>query len=87
MLRMKLKLVLVLVALGIILEWEQEGVEARMGMGLGTWKNNALGKKKPWSRTKSEQKVWNRRPTSQRFREMEDEEKENNKIHSNNNGT
>ena len=50
------------------------------------WKNNALGKKKPWSRTKSEQKVWNRRPTSQRFREMQDEEEENNIIHSNNNG-
>ena len=51
------------------------------------WKNTALGKKKPWSRTKSEQKVWNRRPTSQRFREMQDEEEENNIIHSDNNGT
>ena len=50
------------------------------------WKNTALGKKKPWSRTKSEQKVWNRRPSSQRFREMQDEE-ENNIIHSDNNGT
>ena len=51
------------------------------------WKNNALGKKKPWSRTKSEQKVWNRRPSSQRFREMQDDEEENNMIHSDNNGT
>jgi len=61
-------------------------VEARMGMALGTWKNGAMGRKKPWSRTKSEQKVWNRRPSSQRFREMEEDDEENNLIHSDDNG-
>ena len=50
------------------------------------WKNGAMGRKKPWSRTKSEQKVWNRRPSSQRFREMEEDDEENNLIHSDDNG-
>ena len=35
-LKMKLSVILVVVALGIFLGWEQEGVEARMNMGLGS---------------------------------------------------
>ena len=44
-----------------------------------------MGKTKPWSRTKSQQKVWNRRPTSQRFRET-DEDEDDNKIRASNDG-
>ena len=44
------------------------------------WKNNAMGKSKPWSRTKGEQKIWNRRPDSQRYRDLEEDDEQNNVI-------
>ena len=47
---------------------------------LTAWKNSALGKTKPWSRTKSQQKVWNRRPTSERLRELDEDNEQNNVI-------
>merc|ERR1711997_588278 len=55
-------------------------VEARMGMGLAPWKDN-VRKINPWGRTKSRQKVLNRRPTGEKYREWEDEEEWLNKLH------
>ena len=39
-----------------------------------------MGKSKPWSRTKGEQKIWNRRPDSQRYRDLEEDDEQNNVI-------
>jgi hypothetical protein len=39
-----------------------------------------MRKGKPWSRNKSEQKIWNRRPESQRYRDMEEDDEQNNVI-------
>ena len=43
------------------------------------WSNNAR-KVNPWRRTKGQQKVWNRRPTGERYRQLEEEDRKSNKI-------
>ena len=50
------------------------------------WKNS-VGKTKPWSRTKSQQKVWNRRPTAQRYNYLEEGNEQNNRIQAPDDGT
>ncbi len=48
-------------------------------MWLTAWRNNAR-KTNPWGRTKSEQKVWNRRPTADGYRGWDEEDERNNRI-------
>jgi len=74
---MKAKEILFVIAFSIILD--SFCVDAGMAMGLGTWKNS-VGKTKPWSRTKSQQKVWNRRPTAQRYNYLEEGNDQSNRI-------
>jgi hypothetical protein len=80
---MKAKELLMIIALSIMLE--SFCVDAGMGMALGTWKNNAR-KTNPWGRSKSGQKVWNRRPTAERYRGWEDEDERHNRIDVGDNG-